>query len=244
MFVPTAFVETNRRFWWDRLYQAIQGARVEMLNSILRDRLPVHSLASRASTLKAMQQLVKTLPHDEAMELVDSLVLRLQSADELPQSLLSWAQLRELSREGMTLGAHTRTHPVLTNVPLDTVKTEIRECREDLRREVGILPSIFAYPFGAHDSAVMEVARREGLDVAVTCLDGHNEVGRGDPMQLCRTNITPRTTLPVFRLRMSRIGPYIDRWRHRGATQSMPRSDTHAGSRPLPHPAPVSSARE
>lgn len=244
VFVPTAFVDSSRRFWWDRLYHAIQGTRAVSVDSTFRGPLPLHDMASRASTLRVLQAHVKSLPHVEAVELVDCIVKALGSTGEPPPAVLGWDDLRELSRDGMTLGAHTRTHPVLTRVPVEEARLEIRGCREDILRETGSLPSIFAYPFGAHDADVMAAARSEGVAVAVTCLDGHNEVGRDDPVRLCRTNITPRTTLPVFRFRLSWIGPYVDRWRHGKGTDAARPPDSRRPDGPRPRSEPASLLQE
>jgi peptidoglycan/xylan/chitin deacetylase (PgdA/CDA1 family) len=43
------------------------------------------------------------------------------------RSMLSWREIREMSKIGIQFGAHTLTHPDLTRLPVDRVATEI--CR-------------------------------------------------------------------------------------------------------------------
>ena len=64
------------------------------------------------------------------------------------ETTLSTAELREIAAAGHTIGAHTHTHPVLTALPQDAARDEIRICREELASLLGRAPEHFAYPFG------------------------------------------------------------------------------------------------
>jgi hypothetical protein len=63
----------------------------------------------------------------------------------------------------------------------------------------------------------VRVAREEGFTLGFTCEDGLSRPGGVDPLRLRRTNITQRTTPPVFAARMLPWFGHIDRWRHRRA---------------------------
>ena len=215
VFVPTAFPDEARPFWWDRLHHAIRTTACSALDGVPPDPLPLRTPEARRATLRALQGRVKAMPHADAMRLVDEVCDRLGVAQAPTSNVHGWDELRQLAGDGMTIGAHTRTHPALTRLPLPEARAEIRGSRDDVRREIGVVPVIFAYPFGAHDDRVVAAVREEGFDLAVTCLDGHNRVPACDPLRLCRTNITPRTSSVVFRLRLSSIGPHVDRLRHR-----------------------------
>jgi hypothetical protein len=64
------------------------------------------------------------------------------------ETTLSTAELREIAAAGHTIGAHTHTHPVLTALPQQNARDEIRICREELGSLLGCAPEHFAYPFG------------------------------------------------------------------------------------------------
>jgi peptidoglycan/xylan/chitin deacetylase (PgdA/CDA1 family) len=74
--------------------------------------------------------------------------------------LLDWPTLRELAREGVSLGSHTASHAALPGLPPERVETELREARERIRSETGSEALAFAYPFGAVDTAACAAARR------------------------------------------------------------------------------------
>lgn len=73
-------------------------------------------------------------------------------------SLLDWPSLARLAEDGLSLGAHSRTHPDLTTVDLETVRDEIAGSVATLERETGTRPSCFAYPYGRVNAAVADVA--------------------------------------------------------------------------------------
>lgn len=64
------------------------------------------------------------------------------------ETTLSTVELREIAAAGHTIGAHTHTHPVLTALPQDTAREEIRICKEELASLLDRSPEHFAYPFG------------------------------------------------------------------------------------------------
>jgi peptidoglycan/xylan/chitin deacetylase (PgdA/CDA1 family) len=56
--------------------------------------------------------------------------------------------LRQLSAAGMTIGAHTLSHPVLSRAPDDLAWREISESRGVLEKALGQTVWAFGYPFG------------------------------------------------------------------------------------------------
>jgi peptidoglycan/xylan/chitin deacetylase (PgdA/CDA1 family) len=216
LFVPTAYPDhPERTFWWDRIYQAINSTDRRGFDLAPFGWLRLDDPLARRSTIRAVQRHIKNIPHHAAMSLVESICRELGEARETRSNVLTWDELRMLASTGVTLCAHTRTHPALDQLSVDELRSEIRGGSEDLRRETGTMPSMFAYPFGAHNASVVEVLRQERVVVAVTCLDGHNRIPFPEPLRLRRTNITVRTTPLVFRLRLSPLFAHIDRWRHR-----------------------------
>ena len=216
VFVPTAYPGDPRRsFWWDRLYPAFLHTSEDLLRGTPLGPLPLETPDAKRASLRAVQQYIKTIPHDLAMPLIDGICDELGDSPSLPASVLNWDELRELQQEGAAFAAHTRTHPALPQVSVEQARAEIRGSREDLKRELGRTLPVFAYPFGAHDERVAAIAGEEGFELAFSCLDGHNHLPSREPLRLRRTNITPRTSPLIFRLRLLRLISYVDRWRHR-----------------------------
>jgi peptidoglycan/xylan/chitin deacetylase (PgdA/CDA1 family) len=216
MFVPTAYSnQPERAFWWDHLYQAFAATTRAAIYVSPFGNLPLLPLDQKRRSLRAVQNHVTTLPHCEAMRLVDSLCAELGLSCAKGASVLTWKQLRQLSSEGLTLGSHTRTHPLMTQITPEQMREEVQGSQEDLQREIGACLPIFCYPNGNHNDAVVRVLREQGIRLAFTTLSGPNKLGSSDPLRLHRTVIMPRTTPAIFRLRLLRLGIHLDSWRER-----------------------------
>jgi peptidoglycan/xylan/chitin deacetylase (PgdA/CDA1 family) len=79
--------------------------------------------------------------------------------------LMTWEQLRELQAAGMTIGSHTRTHPVLPDYHA-ALHNEVAMSRADIKEHLGRAPDFFAYPFGAWDAESAAWARTAGYRAA------------------------------------------------------------------------------
>ncbi|WP_295446149.1 polysaccharide deacetylase family protein, partial [uncultured Thiodictyon sp.] len=73
------------------------------------------------------------------------------------------------------LGAHTVSHPLLTDLPHDAARTEMRVSKERLEALGGRPVTHFAYPFGKRDCAtpaLRTLARECGFSSAVLAYGG------------------------------------------------------------------------
>lgn len=216
LFVPTAFpAEPAKGFWWDRLFRSFVSTAKLAIEVKPLGILRLDTAECRRTSLRLVQDHIKKIPHAEAMVLVDQVCEDLGQASNGLRCVLDWDDLRRLAKEGVALGAHTRNHPVLTKVTPEEAREEVLGSQQDLKREIGYCFPIFCYPAGAHDDSTVEMLRQEGFKLAFTTCDGFNELGTTDPLRLCRINITPRTSLSIFRIRLLRVGAHLDRWRHR-----------------------------
>ena len=216
MFVPTAYSnQPERAFWWDRLYQAVAATTKRELNVSSLGHLLLLTPDQKRRSLCTIQNHVTTVPDCEAMRLVDSICAELGQSCVQGGSVLTWKQLRELAREGLTLGSHTRTHTIMTQVKPERMREEVQGSQEDLQREIGTCLPIFCYPNGNHNDTVVSILREQGIRLAFTTLSGPNKLGSLDPLRLHRTVIMPRTTPAIFCLRLLRLGIHLDAWRDR-----------------------------
>jgi peptidoglycan/xylan/chitin deacetylase (PgdA/CDA1 family) len=134
---------------------------------------------------------------------------------------MSWQQAAELAEGGWEVGSHTRTHPHLTQVNGEALTQELEGSREDLERELGRPCQSLAYPYGDVDGRVAEAAGRAGYRTAAG-LPGRHEPA--DQLRWPREGIyvydempkfKRKVSLPLRRLRGSRLWPLMDSARRR-----------------------------
>ena len=80
---------------------------------------------------------------------------------------VTWEQLQEMSRNGVTIANHTMQH---NHVPrlnkgetqrqwYERTKTEIESAQATIEKHIGSAPKIFAYPFGEYDIEVQKILK-------------------------------------------------------------------------------------
>ena len=89
--------------------------------------------------------------------------------------MLSWEDARALLAAGMSVGAHTRTHPVLPEHPAGVQRREIAGAREDLEQQLGHPVGTFAYPFGRLDDTTVAAVAEGGYEGACCSRSGVND---------------------------------------------------------------------
>jgi glycosyltransferase involved in cell wall biosynthesis/peptidoglycan/xylan/chitin deacetylase (PgdA/CDA1 family) len=116
--------------------------------------------------------------------------------------LLSWEAARELLADGMAVGAHTVTHPQLTDLDDDRARHEVDECRAQLETQLGVPIPHFAYPYGKTSPGVEALVQRAGYASA-----GGVEPGANGPavpihdlrrLEVCGTWSLPRFAVSVW----------------------------------------------
>lgn len=91
--------------------------------------------------------------------------------------LISWDDARQLHRDGLELGAHTQTHPLLPDLPPERVEAEVAGSRGDLELELGEQAEAFAYPYGRWDERTAQTVASAGFVCALTARTGRNCAG-------------------------------------------------------------------
>lgn len=116
--------------------------------------------------------------------------------------LMDRSQIREMQAAGVSFEAHSCTHPSLIGLSPNDLKREVGQCREQLSEITGVLPQIFAYPYGEFNGQAREEVKAAGYAGACTTLHGLND-RQTDPFQLRRVQVSGRDSLIDFRLKLS-----------------------------------------
>lgn len=115
---------------------------------------------------------------------------------------MTWSQVRVMARHGMDIEAHTLTHPDLTAVPAGQARVEIAGSRTSLRRRLHIPVTVFAYPYGAFNPAILRDVQQAGYAAAFTTQQGWR-LTRGSRYLLPRVYVDRDDSLRQFAARLS-----------------------------------------
>lgn len=168
IFIATDFVLRNTPLWVDRLeYAAGQG--------------PGSRLAREQLDAQLRSQLKRMTPEEREAALVrleeGRTALRDFEDERRVYAPLTVDMLNDMQKHGITIGAHTRSHPVLSAQEPAEAESEIAGSLQELGNVVGQLSSVFAYPNGQlgdfTDENILAV-RRSGCNAALTTIEGVN----------------------------------------------------------------------
>jgi peptidoglycan/xylan/chitin deacetylase (PgdA/CDA1 family) len=152
--------QTFAMLWHEQLYWCIQAGGNEV--SITQPELGKF----RASGIQGKRELWRSLVdrlssfgRDERGRLLDEILLQLRPSEngpvyenELPTRerfvTLNNNELRRLADAGMTIGAHTDSHPRLSRMSDELVRREMLQNRQQLETILGQPVWALAYPFG------------------------------------------------------------------------------------------------
>jgi peptidoglycan/xylan/chitin deacetylase (PgdA/CDA1 family) len=96
--------------------------------------------------------------------------------------------LRELSRQGWTVGTHGATHRYLSDLAGPELERELDEPRQVLGQILGAAPEHMSLPGGRADGRVVRAVKRAGYASLGTSRVGQNHPG-GDPFGIRRVMI-------------------------------------------------------
>jgi peptidoglycan/xylan/chitin deacetylase (PgdA/CDA1 family) len=102
---------------------------------------------------------------------------------------------------GMEIGAHSKTHPDLTEITEDDVKKEIKDCKADLEKKFKVVVKDFCYPYGRFNNEICKIVEESGYLSALTMKRGRVALEK-NIFQLPRVPITHHTLPHLFILKI------------------------------------------
>lgn len=172
----------------------------EIVQALIEDRpLPDHAVGISIDDAYASVY-GRAWPRLKAADLPFTLFVATAPVDDGLQSHMTWDQIRELAASDLvTIGSQTHRHPHMPELSPSENRADIERANEAFRRELGEVPSLFAYPYGEYGTEVIEAVREAGYTAAF----GQHSGGIGRTADLFK--------LPRFALNEAYGG--IDRFR-------------------------------
>lgn len=190
LFVTTGFVNRDIWLWPDQIRYAIKRTKIKQLQLSNSDEVFDVGLAPN-ECWNRISDYCLSIPTDKKLFLIEELFRKLQVL--FPESIpdeyrpLSWKKIKEMVKEGLDIGSHSITHPVLTNLDDDQLLHEIHNSKLKIENEVNKQIKVFCYPNGAEsdfDDRVKTFVRNSGYRYAVCAFAGKSPIR--DPLCINR----------------------------------------------------------
>ena len=108
----------------------------------------------------------KGWPRFEAAGFPITLFIATDPIDRNLRGYMSWDQIRDLQAKGVTMGSQTASHPHMHRISSDQVRAELANSNDRFLTEIGLRPTLFAYPYGEYNLDVIEAVKEAGFIAA------------------------------------------------------------------------------
>jgi peptidoglycan/xylan/chitin deacetylase (PgdA/CDA1 family) len=192
VFLATGYIGRPGEFWWDELSRLVlaghgprnfelaiggKALRIDLGTSAdAREggTLQATSLKTRQSALKPIWEAMRRLNDDERRSAIAQIgsVLSDRGNNVDRGRAMTQEEVRVLASDGLvTIGAHTTTHPLLTELPYEACQSEIADSKSTCEALVGTTVVGFAYPYGDFDDKARKAVSAAGF--AYACSTRH-----------------------------------------------------------------------
>jgi peptidoglycan/xylan/chitin deacetylase (PgdA/CDA1 family) len=211
IFVSTDYMDSNKPFYWDLISYCFH-------HSTKRDvTLPFFgnsTIANKQAAAKLAEQFIvklKTLPEEEKLKVIDEIpeILTVDIPEHaFRNNHLTWDEIRYLANNGISIGSHTQSHPILTRISRDAARRELEGSKSRLETELGKEVTSFAYPNGSRDDfdpETVQIVKSCGYDIGFSLISGSPNISKLNPIryEINRIYIGKNDTMPRFAAKLS-----------------------------------------
>jgi peptidoglycan/xylan/chitin deacetylase (PgdA/CDA1 family) len=183
VFLVSGVLDGPSWFWWDRVTAAFQRTALRQVvltiggvQHALSWRNDEERVAVETHVMDAFKLVSDAERHCLLTQLPGQLEVSLPDQPPPEFAPMTWSAARACAGNGVTFGAHTVTHPILSRVSTDAARCEIETSWRRLEEERLPTTDVFCYPNGEpQDFTDREPAllRELGFGAAVTTTPGY-----------------------------------------------------------------------
>lgn len=189
IFIITGQIDNPLLPWWDACTRYIMTTRYAEADIPLLGRCRFDGAQARQQQVEKLLRGLKRVSNADKLRMVDQLreALGFETPAADPELFMTWQQVEKLERAGISIQPHTLSHPILTRVPPDEMRREIRAAKAAVEARLGKQALAFAYPNGTrgdYDAQTIACLRAVGCAVAFTMQPGPLRSARTRPQAL------------------------------------------------------------
>ncbi len=190
-FIPTKSIEKRHLGWWDCFAYLLKTTK----------KKEVVFEGKRLQPKEQLQEAMHFVLHfiDQSTQGVSVVMDRLRAACEVDfparaeqdKELMTWEHLKEVSSNGISVGAHSHSHKVLSSLDLEQQKYEVKHSKAIIEQRIGKTVRSMSYPVGNYhhfSEDTKKIAADVGYELAFSFLTGLNTYGAIDPMDIKRVS--------------------------------------------------------
>lgn len=187
-FIPTEMVEKRKIGWWDTIAFLVKNCGKREF-TFRGQRYPTGKESKRTADLLIGLRKREKNPAGFLEELQLATDTDLPSVAAQSSEIMTWEQLKTAQEFGISIGSHSHSHSILSQMTAADQKKELEESKTILENRLGTKVQALAYPVGTYSHFTEEtkkLAKLCGYEAAFSFMTGTAEVSRLDAYDVKR----------------------------------------------------------
>lgn len=180
LFAITDFVEGKIWLWTDKMRYVLQQTSKGKVSLEFGNydtiEADLFGDTQRLMVADNVNSILKKLPEAEKelkiLEIARGLDVSIPEIPPAEFGAITWEMACDMDSNDLKIESHTVTHPILTNIDENRLKSEIRDSKEKLETNLNRPIEAFCYPNGVFDEKVGKAVESAGYKYAVTTRSG------------------------------------------------------------------------
>jgi len=205
IFITSDFIEGDLVFWWDKVEYVINNTMkqeicLKKLNVI---NMRIDTALEKARAIGIIVERLKEIKNEDKLELIkvfiNEMEVDISGRKGNGYDPLEWDDIYEMKENRIEFFPHTKTHPIMSKIPLKKKIEELSISKNILEKRLGESGNIFCYPNGGikdFDEETISVLKSLDYVAAVTGLPGLDYTNRKvDMYRIHRFGLSSNMTL-------------------------------------------------
>ncbi|MCI5168049.1 MAG: hypothetical protein D3903_18675 [Candidatus Electrothrix sp. GM3_4] len=191
-FIPTQSINERTLGWWDYIAYMLKMSQQETI--IFEGQ----KLFLRSETNKTIHYILNYI-HCNKVDVDELLVdlslvcdVKFPSIEIQDKELMTWENLQEVSKHGISVGSHTNSHNILSYLNKEKQAEELVLSKYLIEKKLGTKVQSMSYPVGTYSTftaVTKRLAAECGYDMAFSFLTGINSWEKMDMMDMKRISV-------------------------------------------------------
>jgi hypothetical protein len=221
MYVITDCVEKQLPPWTyilDHHFIYSKKLQLNLDNDMLPDSLQHTKFstdAARIAFAKELKPFLKTVPNKTRVHLYNQVITSLDDVQVPDQLMMNWKELREIKNEGVEIGSHTKSHPLLSKLEEESeILHELQDSGRLIEKQLGNFPLTISYPIGGYTASIKKLAAQGGYKIGLAVNQRSYDPSMQDVFEIPRIELYNESMFKT-RLRISGMVSMLNKLRNK-----------------------------
>lgn len=155
---------------------------------------------------------LKMIPNSQRVALFEQTISSLDDVSIPKNLMLNWDELLQIKNEGVEIGSHSMTHPLLAKLENESdLINEIKGSALIIEKMLGKFPLALSYPIGSYNETTKRIAKEAGYKMGLAVNQQFYDSSKNDLFEIPRVEIYSQSNLKT-KFRILGLTSKINNW--------------------------------